>query len=75
MRMATVYAAEPGEPQDKEPLLTDVTTIERKHDNLSVTDLYGRHRKVNGFIRKMDFMTLVVVIEKERLPETDKYAI
>lgn len=75
MRLATVYVAEPGEPKGEEPFLTDVTTIERKRDMLSVTDLYGRHREVNGFIRKMDFMTMVVVIEKEGLPETDKYAI
>jgi predicted RNA-binding protein len=75
MRLATVYVAEPGEPKGKEPFLTDVTTIERKRDVLSMTDLYGRHRKVNGFIRKIDLMTMVIVIEKEGLPETDKYAI
>ncbi len=75
MRLATVYVAEPGEPKGEEPLLTEVTVIERKRDKLSVTDLYGRHREVKGFIRKTDFMTMVVIIEKDGLPETDKYAI
>ena len=72
MRLATVYVAESGEPKGEESFLTDVTTIERKRDTLSVGDLYGRHREVKGFIRKMDFMTMVVVIEREGLPETDK---
>jgi predicted RNA-binding protein len=75
MRLATVYAAKPSEPKGKEPFLTDVTTIERKHDRLSLTDLYGRHREISGFVRKIDFMTMVVIIEKEGLPETDRYAI
>ena len=75
MRLATVYVAEPGGAKGKEPFLTDVTTIERKREALSITDLYGRHREVSGFIRKIDFMTMAVVIEKDGLPETDKYAI
>jgi predicted RNA-binding protein len=70
MRMATIYIAEPGEAQDGGPLLTDVISIERKHDSLKISDLYGRHREVRGFIRKIDFITMVVVIEKEGLPET-----
>jgi hypothetical protein len=75
MRLATVYVAEPGEPKGKEPFLTEITTIERKRGALSMTDLYGRRREVSGFIRKMDFMTMIAVIEKKGLPETDKYAI
>ncbi len=64
MRLATVYVAEPGKPKGEEPFLTEVTAIEHKHEILSVSDLYGRHRAVKGFIRKIDFMTLVVVIER-----------
>jgi predicted RNA-binding protein len=75
MRLATVYVAEHRESKGKKPFLTEVTVIERKRDKLSVTDLYGRHREVKGFIRKIDFMTMVVVIEKDGLPETDKYVI
>jgi predicted RNA-binding protein len=73
MRLATVYVAEPGEPKGKESFLTDITTIERKRDALSMTDLYGRHQEVSGFIRKIDFMTLVVVIERRKsLSESDE---
>lgn len=68
MRMATVYVAEFGKTHGEEPFLTDVTTVEYGRDRLNVKDLYGRHKEVKGFVRKIDFVTSVVVIEKDKSP-------
>jgi predicted RNA-binding protein len=55
-----------GEPEETEPIVTDVARVEVTEQGLMVTPLLGKTHTVQAAIKSIDFMESAVVIEAKK---------